>query len=92
MERCGPSELAPLRTVVHWKRNRIFAGAFVNGRRLELILDLLRDAQHPAAIGAFNTTKRVITNRLRITDMDQLDDSIAALLAEAYEEVGPGTR
>jgi hypothetical protein len=34
----------------------------------------------------------VVTNRLRITDADQLDDSIAALLREAYETVGPGTR
>jgi hypothetical protein len=34
----------------------------------------------------------VITHRLRITNASQLDDSIAALLGEAYAEVGPGTR
>jgi hypothetical protein len=34
----------------------------------------------------------VITHRLRITDESQLDDALAALLVESYEEVGPGTR
>lgn len=56
------------------------------------MIDLLRTAEHPLLLAAFPTTKKVVSHRLRITDMDQLDDSIAALLAEAYEEVGPGTR
>jgi hypothetical protein len=43
-------------------------------------------------LAAFHTTKRVITHRLRITELDQLDQSVAALVAEAYDEVGPGTR
>jgi len=33
----------------------------------------------------------VITHRLRIAHAGELDDSIAALLAEAYADVGPGT-
>ncbi len=41
---------------------------------------------------AFPTTKTVITHRLTITSDDQLDDTLAALLAEAYDTVGPGTR
>ena len=41
---------------------------------------------------AFHTTKRVVTHRLRIAEDAQLDDSIAALLVEAYDDVGPGTR
>jgi hypothetical protein len=32
------------------------------------------------------------THRLRITEADQLDDALAALVAEACEDVGPGTR
>jgi uncharacterized protein DUF5655 len=79
-------------SIVYWKRRRVFAGAYIERRRLELNIDLLREAEHPCLIAAFHTTKRVVTHRLRITETDQLDDSIAALLAEAYEDVGPGTR
>ena len=92
VERCGPSEPAPRSSIVYWKRNRVFAGAYIERRRLELNIDLLREAEHPCLIAAFHTTKRVITHRLRITDATQLDDSVAALLAEAYQDVGPGTR
>ena len=92
VEACGPSDVAPRSSIVYWRRERVFAGAYVNGRRLELNIDLLRKADHPCLLAAFHTTKRVVTHRLRITDADQLDDSIAALLHEAYEEVGPGTR
>ena len=89
---CGPSESAPRSSIVYWKHNRLFAGAFVNGRKLELNVDLAREIEHPCLLAAFPTTKRVITHRLRITDASQLDDSLEALVAEAYEEVGPGFR
>jgi hypothetical protein len=92
VERCGPSEPAPRRTIVYWKRRRIFAGAYIERGRLELNIDLLREAEHHCLIAAFPTTKRVITHRLRITDSSQLDDSVGALVAEAYRDVGPGTR
>jgi hypothetical protein len=92
VDECGPSEVQPHKSIVHWKRERVFAGAYVDGRRLELNIDLLREAPHPRLLAAFPTTKRVITHRLRITEPTQLDDSIATLVREAYEEVGPGTR
>ena len=92
VERCGASEPAPRSSIVYWKRRRVFAGAYIERRRLELNIDLLREAEHPCVIAAFHTTKRVITHRLRITDATQLDDSIAALVAEAHADVGPGTR
>jgi Domain of unknown function (DUF5655) len=92
VERCGLSEPAPRSSIVYWKRIRVFAGAYIERRRLELNIDLLREAEHPCLIAAFHTTKRVITHRLRITDATQLDDSVAELLAEAYQDVGPGTR
>jgi hypothetical protein len=31
VERCGPSEPAPRSSIVHWRRERVFAGAFVAG-------------------------------------------------------------
>ncbi len=43
-------------------------------------------------IVAFPHTKLVTTHRRRIADAAELDDALAALVAEAYEEVGPGTR
>ena len=92
VERCGPSEAAPRSSIVYWKRERVFAGAYIERGRLELNVDLLREAEHPSLLAAFHTTKRVVTHRLRITGPDQLDDALAALVAEAYETVGPGTR
>jgi hypothetical protein len=92
VEACGPSEEVERTTIVYWRRERIFAGAFVKSGRLELNIDLLRTAAHPCCFAAFNTTKRVVTHRLRIEDAAQLDESIAALLREAYADVGPGTR
>jgi hypothetical protein len=70
----------------------VFAGAYIERHRLELNIDLLREAEHPALIAAFQTTQCVITHRLRISEPAQLDDSIAALFAEAYEDVARGTR
>ncbi|MBA2462289.1 MAG: hypothetical protein H0V45_11085 [Actinobacteria bacterium] len=92
VQRCGPSEASPHSTIVYWKRRRVFAGAYVQGRRLELNIDLLREAEHHCLLAAFPTTKKVVTHRLRVTETGQLDESIEALLQEAYAEVGPGTR
>jgi hypothetical protein len=92
VERCGPSEPAPRSSIVYWRRRRVCAGAYIERGRLELNIDLLREAEHPTLRAAFPTTKRVMTHRLRLTDTGQLDASLAVLLAEAYSEVGPGTR
>jgi Domain of unknown function (DUF5655) len=92
VERCGPSVVSPSRTIVYWRRTRIFVGAYIERKRLELNVDLLREADHPCKLAAFPHTKRVITHRLRITEPEQLDDALGALVAESYEEVGPGTR
>jgi len=92
VERCGPSRATPHPSIVYWRRERIFVGAYIERRRLELNVDLLREAEHPFLLAAFPHTKRVITHRLRITEPEQLDDALAALVAESYEEVGPGTR
>jgi hypothetical protein len=92
VEECGPSEIAPRSSIVHWRRKRTFVGAYIERARLELNVDLLREAEHPCVIAAFPHTKRAITHRLRITAAAQLDEALAALVAEAYETVGPGTR
>jgi Domain of unknown function (DUF5655) len=93
VESCGPSQVAPRRTIVYWKRERVFAGAFSKSRRLELVIDLLRAALHPLLVAEpFHTTKHVVTHRLRVVEAARLDDSVRALVQEAYRDVGPGTR
>ena len=54
------------------ERKRVFAGAFVNGRKLEQNIDLRREAEHPCVFPACDTTKHVVTHRLRVTDPAQL--------------------
>jgi hypothetical protein len=82
----------PRKSIVYWRRSRIWAGAFCQGRRLELNIDLLREVAHPLNLAVIPHTARVLTHRMRVTEPEQLDDSIAALLCEAYDTVGPGTR
>jgi hypothetical protein len=53
---CGPSEVAPRSSIVYWKRERVFAGAFIQHTRLELNVDLLREAEHERLLAAFPMT------------------------------------
>lgn len=92
VEACGPSEVAPRKSIVYWRRERIWAGAFCNGKKLELNIDLLRGVDHAANLAVIPHTERVLTHRMRVTEPAQLDESIAAMLRESYDEVGPGTR
>ena len=80
------------RTEVAWARTRTFTTAFFLAGRLEIAIDLLRPVEHPCLLQSFATTKKVITSRLSITRLEQLDDSIAAFVDEAYATVGRGTR
>ena len=78
------------RTEVSFARARTFAAAFARSGRLELSIDLLRQASHPLCIAVFPTTKQVWTHRLRVERLDQLDESVRELVDEAYATVGPG--
>jgi hypothetical protein len=89
---CGESEVVPRKSIVYWRRARIWAGAFCNGKKLELNIDLLREVDHPHSLAVIPHTERVLTHRLRVTEPAQLDDSIAVMLREAWATVGPGTR
>ncbi|MET0934149.1 MAG: DUF5655 domain-containing protein [Mycetocola sp.] len=80
------------RTEVAWARKRTFTSAFFLADRLELAIDLLRPIQHPRLLMSFPTTQKVVTSRLSITAIDQVDDALVALIDEAYATVGPGTR
>jgi hypothetical protein len=41
VEECGPSDVAPRRTIVYWKWKRTFAGAWIERRRLELNINII---------------------------------------------------
>lgn len=84
-ERVHPTEVA-------WADRRVFATAFIKSGRLEIAIDLLRTVDHPTLRQAFPTTRRVYTHRFTITAADQLDQQIRGWLAEAHDDVGPGTR
>lgn len=82
------------RTVVYYKCRRVFAGAFVQDRCLEAVIDLLRNVEHPCLRSALYTTKKVVGHRFTFTEASEIDfDSrIRDLLREAYATVGSGTR
>ena len=63
---------------------RVFAAAFLYATRLEAALDLTRRIHHPTLREAYPTTGRVTTHRLSLSSVDDLDDALSALLAEAY--------
>ena len=78
-------------TEVQYKLARIFTSAYIKSHYLEVSVDLLREAKHPQLRLAFHTTKKVITHRLTLTTASQVE-SLAPLLKEALDTVGPGTR
>jgi len=80
------------KTEVQYVRQRIFTSGFVKSHRLEIAVDLLRSVEHPLLRGAFHTTKKVITHRFTISQIDELDGDIVDWVAEAHDTVGRGTR
>jgi hypothetical protein len=80
------------RTMVAWKRLRMFATAYVNGRYLECSIDLLQAVEHRHLKAAFPTTRKVVTNRFTLEPGEEVDARMQAWLREAFADVGPGTR
>ena len=80
------------RTQIAWKRARTFISGYIKSHYFEIAIDLVRTADHPRLKAAFPTSKRVITHRFTIHTLDELDESIASLIHEAWKTVGPGFR
>ena len=78
-------------TEVAFAVKRVFTSAHIKSHRLQLVIDLLREAEHPLLRATFHTTAKVITHRLDATTAAEID-SLVALLREARDTVGPGTR
>jgi hypothetical protein len=77
---------------IQYRMKRIFTSAYVKSHWLEIGVDLLREAKHPLLRTSFASTKKVFTHRLTLRSPDQVDASVRALLEEARDTVGPGTR
>ncbi len=90
VDACGPSVLAISKTGITFKGvRRGFAGAKPKLRSLDGYLDLQRVVSEPRFLRASPYTKRLFVHQFRVVTLDQLDDTFAGWVAEAYA-VGAG--
>jgi hypothetical protein len=90
VEACGPFTYAVAKTTITFKGSRRgFAGARPTEQGLAVYLDLQRQVEDPRITRAVPYTKRLFTHQLRITAPEQLDDTVAGWVREAYA-VGQG--
>lgn len=78
-------------TELQFAVERVFTSGYMKSHHLEIAIDLLRIAENPHLRQAFHTTRRVITHRLTIDSVQELDTAMD-LIREAHETVGPGSR
>jgi len=87
---CGPTTLRVTKTAITFKGvRRGFASARPRPAWLGGYLDLQREAAHPTIRSVAPYTKRLYVHHLRVTDVGQMDEDFAGLVAEAYA-VGAG--
>ncbi len=71
---------------------RTFASAYIKSHYLEIGIELLRRVTDPPPRTAFATTKKVTMHRYSLRHLEEFNEAIRALIAEAAETVGPGFR
>lgn len=87
---CGPFTYAVAKTAITLKGSRRgFAGAGLGMKSLDGYFDLQRQVTGPQIRRSAPYTKRLFVHHFRVTGLDQLDDTFAGWIAEAYE-VGQG--
>jgi hypothetical protein len=89
VEAAGTSEMVVTKSRVAFRAaHRIFAGGFFKTRRLELFFDLPEPVPESERDGRFRQvwehSRRLWTHRLKIERVDELDDQLAAWLAESW--------
>jgi Domain of unknown function (DUF5655) len=86
VEACGPFEYIVGKDGIAFKgQRRNFAVAKPRSHWLDGVLVLQRPLQGPRIRGAQSYTKRLLGNRFRVTQPDQLDDEFATWIREAYQ-------
>jgi hypothetical protein len=90
IRRCGEFSVSPSKSTVTFKGSRRgFAGARPDGRGIVGYLDLQRQVRDPRITNVSPYTARLFVHHFRITAPEQLDDTFAGWVAEAYA-VGQG--
>jgi Domain of unknown function (DUF5655) len=89
VEAAGPAEMIVNKSRIAFRApNRIFTGGFFKTRRLELFFDLPAPIPEEARDGRFRAvwehSKTAWVHRLKIEHLDDLDDKVAAWLADSW--------
>lgn len=89
-EACGPFTYRVTKTAITLKGiRRGFAGARPKSHSLDGYLDLQREVHDPRICSASPYTKRLFVHHFTVRSLDELDDTFAGWLGEAYA-VGAG--
>jgi hypothetical protein len=89
IEAAGPSEMVVTKSRIAFRtQHRIFAGGFFKSRRLELFFDLAEPVPEQERDERFRQVwehaPRLWTHRLKIENVDDLDESLGGWLAESF--------
>jgi hypothetical protein len=89
VDAAGPSEMIVNRSRIAFRApNRIFTGGFFKTRRLELFFDLPEPVPEGERDGRFRAvwehSKTAWVHRLKIERLEELDDKLAAWLADSW--------
>ena len=86
----GAAKTSVTKTAITFSGSRrLFAGARLTRSSLSGFLDLQRTIDDPRVTRASPHTKRVFTNHFRVRKLDELDETFASWIREAYD-VGEG--
>jgi hypothetical protein len=84
LRRCGPVTVYAQKTRIVFQGEMRFAGCVVRRRALDMGVVLVRPAIHPLLRRVEVIPPRYHVHHFRLTDPDQLDRGLRALLREAY--------
>jgi hypothetical protein len=89
VEAAGPSEMIVTKSRIAFRAaHRIFAGGFFKSRRLELFFDLAEPVPERQRDERFRQVwehaPRLWTHRLKIENVDELDEKLGKWLAESW--------
>lgn len=85
VERCGPVVVLPEKTRIAFQVRMSFAVAIPRRRWLDGHLVLARRLEHPRFRKVESFSPRNHAHHFRIHTLDELDDELAALIAESYQ-------
>jgi Domain of unknown function (DUF5655) len=85
VERCGPVEILPEKTRIAFHVRMSFAAVMLRRAWLDGHVVLARRHEHPRFRRIESFSPRNHLHQFRISSLDELDDEVAAWIAEAYQ-------